>query len=305
MEDILDGKIQPTVWSPGDQTWVDQANQGWQDRTGQRLISDPCAPLIQDPIGFAMWRPMAEAMGWPDQPIGWETFAALAADPQGWAVYGHPEWGEFKFGHTLPDESNSGLLIMAALAHERLGMTGELTPEMIKSEPVVDAMQEVEEYTVAYGTQSDRLIAVMVQSGSSDLHAVTTNEAEVLKSNAKYRKWLQDPLVFIFPDQGSFWVQHPFCILDAEWVTEEQHEAAQIYADYLLSPEQQARAVEKGLRPADKILTLQSPISLDNGTDPRITPATHPSLPILSPAVAEAIKEVFQLVKRTDLPIHP
>jgi WD40 repeat protein len=115
MQDILDGNIRPTVWSPGDQSWVDQANNIWQARTGRPLISEICAPTVYDPIGFAMWRPMAEAMGWPYQAIGWDRFAALAADPQGWAAYGHPEWGQFKFGHTLPDSSNSGLLILTGL----------------------------------------------------------------------------------------------------------------------------------------------------------------------------------------------
>ena len=68
-----------------------------------------------------MFRPMAEALGWPDKPIGWDTIVDLAADPQGWAKYGHPEWGAFKFGHTHPGKSNSGLLILTDLAYSVLG----------------------------------------------------------------------------------------------------------------------------------------------------------------------------------------
>ena len=199
-----------------------------------------------------MWRPMAEAMGWPDQAIGWDRLAALAADPQGWAVYGHPEWGQFKFGHTLPDYSNSGLLILTALAYDKLGLTSELTPELVKSDAVISAMHEVEQYTIVYGKQSENLLALMVQRGPSYLHAVNTNEAEVLKTNAKYGNLLPFQLVFIFPAHGTFWAQHPYCILDAAWVTKEQHEAARLYEDYLLAPEQQALAVDKGLRPADQ-----------------------------------------------------
>ena len=29
-DDILEGKIRPTLWSPGDKSWVASANQGWQ-----------------------------------------------------------------------------------------------------------------------------------------------------------------------------------------------------------------------------------------------------------------------------------
>src|SRR6185436_12851692 len=41
-QDILNGKIQPTVWSPGDQSWVDGLNQVWQDRNGKSLITAAC-----------------------------------------------------------------------------------------------------------------------------------------------------------------------------------------------------------------------------------------------------------------------
>jgi WD40 repeat protein/DNA-binding SARP family transcriptional activator len=304
-QDILDGKIQPVVWSPGDQSWVDQANQSWQARTGQPLISEACAPTVYDPIGFAMWRPMAEAMGWPDQAIGWDRLAALAADPQGWAAYGHPEWGQFKFGHTLPDISNSGLLILTALAYDRLGLTSGLTPDLVKSDAVIGAMREVEQYTTVYAQQSEDLLALMAQRGPAYLQAVNTNEAEVLKTNAKYGNLLPLPLVFVFPAHGTFWAQHPYCILDAEWVTKEQREAARLYEDYLLAPEQQALAVDKGLRPADQAIPLHAPIALDNGTDPNVTPATVPSL--LSPfsAVSNAIKEVFHMAERRDIPTLP
>ena len=62
---ILDGKSQPTVWSPGDGSWIDSANVAWKDRTGRPLISQPCAPTVYAPIGFTMWRPMAEALAGP------------------------------------------------------------------------------------------------------------------------------------------------------------------------------------------------------------------------------------------------
>ena len=305
MQDILDGKIHPTVWSPGDQSWVEQANAIWQARTGRPLVSENCAPTVYDPIGFAMWRPMAEAMGWPDQAIGWDRLAALATDPQGWAAYAHPEWGQFKFGHTNPDYSNSGLLILTALAYDRLGLTSELTPELVKSDAVISAIKELEQYTIVYGKQSENLLALMVQRGPAYLHAVNTNEAEVLKTNAKYAHLLPFPLVFIFPAHGTFWAQHPFCTLDTAWVTKEQHEAARLYEDYLLAPEQQALAVDKGLRPADQSIPLHTPIALENGTDPGVTPATLPRL--LSPvsAVADAIKDIFHLAERRDIPTEP
>jgi Ca-activated chloride channel family protein len=86
---------------------------------------------------------MAEALGWPDEPISWDTLVALSADPEGWGRYGHPEWGAFKFGHTHPDHSNSGLLLLTALAYSTFDRTEGLTPEMVESRPFVDALRSV------------------------------------------------------------------------------------------------------------------------------------------------------------------
>ncbi len=295
---ILEGKIQPTLWSPGDRSWVAGANQRWKQLTGKLLISGDCPETIYEPTGFAMWRPMAEAMGWPDQAIGWEDMLRLADDPAGWARYGHAEWGQLKLGQTDPNSSNSGLLILTALAYSTLGLTEEPTPEEVNSKTFVDAMSLVNRHTVYREAQSRLLIERMVLGGPNELHAVNTNEAEVLKSNTRYGNLLQYPLAFVFPAEGSFWGGHPMCILDADWVTAEQREAAEIYTRYLLEPEQQALAVTKGLRPANPIVPLHAPISLQNGTDPRVTPETAPALVSPSPEVAQAIQAVFDLVTK-------
>ena len=43
---------------------------------------------------------MAEALGYPAQPVGWGDLAALAREPAGWAARGHPEWGQLRLGKT-------------------------------------------------------------------------------------------------------------------------------------------------------------------------------------------------------------
>jgi Ca-activated chloride channel family protein len=296
--DILSGKIQPTVWSPGDMSWVDGANQVWRDRTGKPLISETCAPTVYAPIGFAMWRPFAEALGWPEKPITWETLVDLAADPQGWGKYGHPEWGEFKFGHSHPSYSNVGLLIMSALVYDTLGSTSGLTPDNVKSAGVIEAFENVEFHTYHYGVQSRDLIALMARRGPEYLHAVTTSEAEALKSNRDLGDQLRFPLAFIFPAKGTFWTEQPYCTLDAEWVTAEQKEAARLYRDYLLAREQQELAIDNFLRPVDGAVALRAPIALENGTDPRVTQQSVPALESPSGEAAEAVKDVFLQTKK-------
>ncbi len=297
-QDILDGKSTPTVWSPGDASWVEGANQVWRDRTGKPLTGDACPTTVYAPTGFAMWRPMAEALGWPDKPIRWDDIVALAANPDGWASLGHPEWGQFKFGHTHPTYSNVGLQLMTALVYSTLGVTSGLSVDEVYSDEVIEAFRYVEEHTYHYGIQNVTLINLMARRGPNYLHAINSSEAAVLKVNAEQGQDLRFPLVFIFPAGGTFWSEHPYCILETDWVSEKQAEGAALFRDFIFQREQQEAAVTYYLRPRDSSLPLRAPLSLENGTDPRVTTAQVPSLASPSAEVAEAIQDIFFETKK-------
>ncbi len=297
---LLAEAIQPVVWSPGDMSWVEQANQTWQDMGNGTLVAEECPRVAYAATGFAMWQPMAEAMGWPDTPIGWQDIVELATDPEGWARYGHPEWGQFKFGHTHPEHSTTGFSLLANLAYAALDMTSGLTPELVKSDEVVEAFRNVELNTYHYGTSTKDLMNLMAYQGPSYLHALTASETAVLANN-RFVPAPDDklfPYVFIFPAEGTFWSDNPFCILDTDWVSEEQREAALVYRDYLLAPEQQDVAIDIGLRPANPDVPLHDPISLDYFTDPRVSPDTVPPLESVSGDTATAIIDVFNQTKK-------
>jgi len=182
MNAILDGDLQPTAWSPGDQSWVAQANETWRQRNNKPIASETCAPTIYAPLGFAMWRPMAETLGWPDEPIGWDTIVELAADPDGWASYGRPEWGQFRFGHTHPGYANSGLLSMTGFVYGVTGQTTDLTAADIYMPEVEEAMRALEEVTAKYGRQAPALLELMAQQGPGYLHAAAVPEADTVRS---------------------------------------------------------------------------------------------------------------------------
>jgi Ca-activated chloride channel family protein len=139
----------------------------------------------------------------------------------------------------------------------------------------------------------------MAAKGPAYLHAVFTAEAEVLKANHDYGDKLQFPLTFVFPAEGTFWTEQPYCILDgADWVTDVHREAATIYRDYLLAREQQEKAVDNYLRPVDPTIPLHAPIALENGTNPDVTQAEVPPLASPSGPVADALIDLFLLTKK-------
>jgi len=299
MNGILEGRLQPVAWSPGDQSWVDQANEAWRGRTNKPLASQTCQPTVYAPIGFVMWRPMAETLGWPQQPIGWDDIVELAADPNGWATYGRPEWGQFRFGHTHPAYANSGLLAMTSFVYGIAGQAEELTAAQVYSPEIEAAMRTLEQNTAKYGRQAPALLELMAQEGPSYLHAAAVPESDAVRFNIERGDELAFPLAFIFPSGGTIWADHPYCILDnAEWVTPEQAEGAQIFLDYLRAKEQQEMAMDNFLRPLDTSIPLRDPLTLANGTDPKANINTIPALPSPSAQLSEAVIDLFQLTKR-------
>ncbi len=299
MNAILDGSSKPTAWSPGDGSWVEQANQTWQTRTNKPLASEACVSTVYAPLGFAMWRPMAELLGWPDTPIGWDDIVKLAADPNGWASYGRPEWGKFTFGHSHPAYANSGLLSMTSFVYGVAPNPENLTVQDIYSDQVQNAMATLEQNTAKYGRQAPALLELMAKEGTSYLHAAAVPEADVVRFNIERGDELSLPLAFIFPKNGTIWAEHPYCVLDnADWVSPEQAEAARIFRDYLLAKEQQEMAIDNYLRPLDSSIALHAPLTLENGTDPRVTPATVRALPSPTADISAAIIDIFKINKR-------
>lgn len=298
-DDILNGTLKPVAWSPGDQSWVGYLNTVWRQRTNRPIVSQACAPTIYAPIGFAMWRPMAETLGWPDKPIGWDVIVKLAADPNGWATYGRPEWGRFRFGHTHPAYSNSGLLSLITFVYGLVGSDKPLTAADVYQPEVEEAMRILEQSTSKYGQQSSALFDLMASQGPGYLHAIAASEETTLRYNVEHGAELQFPLAFIFPAGGTIWADQPYCILDgAEWVSPEQAEAAALFRDYLLAREQQEMAIDSRLRPLDSSIPLRAPLDLATGTDPRVTPQIVPFLPAPDDNVSAAVIDLFKITKR-------
>jgi Ca-activated chloride channel homolog len=299
LEDIQNGLSQPVVWSPGDQSWIAQLNQTWQQRNNQPIASQACKATIYAPVGFVMWRPMAELLGWPDKPIGWDTIVSLASDPNGWATYGRPEWGQFRFGHTHPEYANSGLLAMTSFVYGVSSKGLNLTAQDVYADEVETAMTALEQVTSKYGRSAPLILDLMARQGTSYLHAAAVPEADAVKFNIERGNELSQPLAFIFPEGGTIWADHPYCILDnAEWVTDEQVEAAKVFESFLLAKEQQEMAIDAYLRPLDKTISLRAPMTLENGTDSRVTIDTYPALPSPNADISKAVIDLFNITKR-------
>ncbi len=291
--------LQPVVWSPGEMTWVDQLTARWTRDNASPVMTKACTPTVLTPVGLAIWRPMAEALGWPADPISWADLIALANDPQGWAAYGHPEWGRLRLGHTHPQYSSAGLLFMASVVYAISGKTGDITPEDIYAPQVERGLAALAQNTAKYGMVTTDLLNNMASFGPSFLHVTSAFEEGTVRFNTERSADLRWPLAFVFPQEGTFWSDQPYCILDgAPWVSSEQAEAAQLFLEFLTSDAMQAEAGTHFVRPLAPGAPLGPYLTLANGTDPAASRTSVPDFEIPGPEVSESIIDQFLTTKR-------
>jgi Ca-activated chloride channel family protein len=296
--DIVEGRTQPALWSPASRLTLPVINDANLQQNGAALVNDnECRDLVISPTVIMMWRPMAEALGYPQNQIGWSDLIALATSPNGWADYGKPQWGRFRFGHTHPDFSNSGLQSIVAIAYAATGKQRGLTPEDIAKPETMQFMREIESSIAHYGRSTGFFGNAMGQRGTAYLSAAVVYENVVIENNndPQKRNRLEFPVVAIYPKEGTFQTDHPACLPEMPYMTPELREAAEIYRSFLLAEAQQRRALEFGFRPADPAIPLTAPFTPENGVDP-LQPQNTLAVP--NAATIRAIRELWGQQKR-------
>jgi Ca-activated chloride channel homolog len=284
MQQILAGSLKPDIWSPAGHVWLNLLDAKWQQKYGTHIISTggtDTPSLVNSPVVIAMWKSEAQALGWPNTPIGWAEIAKLST--QGWSAFGHPElqqrFGNFKFGHTRPDLSNSGLDGVIGEYYAGANEQHTLTLDDVNNGPTKEFVSNIESSIIYYGDNSGNnstgfFATQMFCSGPTYLSAavmyeslvVAGNEGKVVNANNKPCQ-LPEPVVAIYPKEGTFFSDHPFVIPQASWVTPSIKAAALVFRNFLLAPAQQQKALQYGFRPGILGISINSVINNTNGAD--------------------------------------
>ena len=278
----------PVVWSPAASAWGGVVNQRLADK-GQPAIAPPAEPFMLTPLVIAMPEPMATALGYPTEPIGFADIIRLAADPAGWGAFGHPEWGPFRLGKTNPNFSTSGLNALAAQYYAATGKSADLSREDLARPDVVTFSTSIEQAVVHYGDTTLTFLNNLYrndQRGTPFTYAsaVAVEEKSVIDYNRGNPDGVLDageeprpprvPLVAVYPEEGTLFSDNPFYVLDAEWVSPEQTEGARLFEAFVQRPENQQRVLEFGFRPGNPAVAVGQPIVADFGVDPGQPTAT-------------------------------
>ena len=272
----------PAIWSPSASTWGAIVNQRL-DEQGKVAMTGDFTSFQLTPLVIAMPKPMAEALGWPDEPLGFADILALSQDPAGWAAHGRPEWGAFRLGKTNPNFSTSGLSALLAQAYAANGKTSGLSIEDLEK-PSTDAFaRAIESAVVHYGDTTLTFLNNWYRADQRGnpfgyVSAVAVEEKSVIDYNRGNPDGvLQDgeeprpprvPLVAIYPEEGTVYSDNPLYVLDAPWVDDAQVEGANRFIDFLGETVNQEKILRFGFRPGNPDVALDKPIDLSNGVDP-------------------------------------
>jgi Ca-activated chloride channel family protein len=279
------GEIKPIVWTPAATSWVSMLRQDHKSWVPEQPPS-----IAQSPQVIAMPRPIAEELGWPDDPLGWSDIVAYATDKTAWHADSQ-QTGAFRLGKTNPRLSTSGLNSTVATFAAKTDTSADMSVEQLDDPSVLAFVHAVESAAVHYApTSVDFLRNLRVQddlgNGDGYVSAILLEEKSVWDYNhgnpsgdpttVDASPPPRMPLVAFYPEEGALVADHPYVVLDGDWVTDDQRRAAELFKDFLLADEQQERfralgfrdhqgmpgpeiAPENGLLPQQPIEELQPP----------------------------------------------
>ncbi len=211
---VANGTYRPTIWAPASSLWGRllnyQADAAW--------VPAENASIVRTPLVIALWKPEAEALGWPRRPIGFDRILALATSRRGWAAYGLPTFGRFKLGHTNPDFSTSGLSFVAAQYYTATGKREGLTVADVRRPAVRAKVHEIQQSIVHYGDTSQFFLDQLRLHGPGYVSALAMEEVSLLDYD-RTRPRGSMPLVAVYPAEGTFYFDNPMIILRGPWVT--------------------------------------------------------------------------------------
>ena len=188
-------------------------------------------------------------------------------EPEGWGkIAGQPEWGLFKFGHTDPNKSNSGLQTLVLMAYEFAGKQRGLTVSDITEQRFQAWLRSFERGITRHGSSlthsTGTLMEEMVLRGPSQYDCLVVYENLAIDyMEAAIQRWGTEGEFYVAYPDPNVWNEHPYYILDVPWSDDRQRKAAADFLKFLMSEPVQRRALEHGFRPGNPAVPVNSPES--------------------------------------------
>jgi Ca-activated chloride channel family protein len=178
----------------------------------------------------------------------------------GWArIANQPDWGLFKFGHTHPNQSNSGLMTLVVIAYDYCGKSAGLSVRDVTAPAFSDYLVGFERGVTGLSNSTGNMMKEMVAKGPACYDALMVYESVVI-DYLKQAESNWGPLQVVYP-KCNLWNDNPYCILNTPWTTAEHQQAAERFLQFLMSLPIQERALEHGFRPGNAAVPIRGPNS--------------------------------------------
>ncbi|HET8912638.1 MAG TPA: protein kinase [Ktedonobacteraceae bacterium] len=259
---IIAGQLKPTAWCPASDLELNQLADAWSGKhNGQSILSSeqnllPMS-LVYSPLVFAVWADRAQILLQKYGSIDWPAVHSALAAPGGWKdLGGQANWGLVKFGQTRPDQSNSGLLTITLLAYSYFKTQRNLSLEQVNDPHFLQYFSDIEGAVQSFGRSSGTFLEkVVIQQGEAAYDIITTYENLVLTYQQEAIQRNNQMLKPFYPGLNIV-SNHPFAILQTDWVNASEQKAAIAFRDFLLSPAQQRVALASGFRPSNPAVKM-------------------------------------------------
>ena len=255
---------QPDVWVPASSAWALQVQLKRQATKQPDVIPFERPKVATTPMVFAMPKPMAQTLGWPQQPLGWTELIKAVQNPQGWKAFNQPSWGPFRLGKLDPNLSTPGLEALIGAVFAATGQGSELSVDTLakQADQLRTVILGIER---APGQDADTPATFLANLQQADqagqalgfVSAVPLDEKSVFDYNRGTLGGLEDggqrpkpkvPLVAVYPREGTLEADHPWVVLRAPWVDAAKRRAAAGFLDYIRSEPVQVRFQQEGFR---------------------------------------------------------
>jgi len=256
---LLSGDQRINVWSPASALYKDTFVQEWQVKYSQNPILKE-EPLALSPMVFVFWDERYQPFVQKYKTVSYASIAQALQEKGGWdAIAQKPEWGLFKFGHTHPNESNSGLMTIVLAAYSYQKKTRDLQLKDVVDVSFQNWLQTFERGVSGLSNSTGNMMREMVLKGPSSYDGLIVYESVAIDylKNAEGR-WGQ--LRVSYPEYNA-WNDNPYYIIDAPWSTKEQRKAAQTFLTFLLREPIQKESLNHGFRPANPNVAVKFPDS--------------------------------------------
>jgi len=246
-------------WTPASSAFRDAFEQEWELRYEKKPIARE-ETLALTPMVYVFWQERYEAFTKKSSTVDFDIITAALRDPTGWqGIANKPEWGVFKFGHTHPNQSNSGLMTLLLQGAEYFKTTNALTMPQVLDRGFQEKVAALAKSVSGLSNSTGNLIKDMVLRGPSTYDAIFVYESVAIDylKNAQGR-W--GALRVVYPKYNC-WSDNPFYVLNTPGETADETKATMAFLDFLMSEPAQKKALEHGFRPGNPAVPVVAPDS--------------------------------------------